>query len=125
MWRRGFFLVILSLTVFVRLPAAAEEEETTRLTLQVLREKDKQPVAAAHVVVRFKVEKFLKDKRTSWEVQTNRKGIVVLTDVPLGPIKVQVIAKGYQTYGNEFELSKPEEQVTVLLQSPQGQVSAY
>ena len=104
---------------------AAEKDEATRLTLQVLREADKQPVPEAHVVIHFKVEKLLKDKRTTWEAKTNRKGVVVLSDVPIGVAKVQVIARGYQTYGDEHQLSKPEEELTILLKLPQKQLSAY
>ena len=118
------FLALLLLAVAVVLPAVGEDK-TTRLTLQVLRDADKQPVADAHVVLHFKVEKLLKDKRASWEAKTNRKGVVVLPDVPLGVAKVQIIARGYQTYGDEHELSKPEEAVTILLKPPQKQVSAY
>jgi len=39
--------------------------------------------------------------------------------------KVQIIAKGYQTYGDEHPLTKPEEEVTILLKPPQKQISAY
>ena len=118
------FLALLLLAVAVVLPAVGEDK-TTRLTLQVLREADKQPVADAHVVLHFKVEKLLKDKRASWEAKTNRKGVVVLPDVPLGVAKVQIIARGYQTYGDEHELNKPDQELTILLKPPQKQVSAY
>ena len=103
-----------------------EKDENTRLTLRVLSESNKQPVADAHVIVRFTEERMLRrDKRVSWEAKTNRKGVVVLSDVPTGNIKVQIIAKGYQTYGDQHELEKPQEEVTILLQPPKGQVSAY
>ena len=118
------FLALLLLAVAVALPAVGEDK-TTRLTLQVLREADKQPVADAHVVIQFKVEKLLKDRRGSWEAKTNRKGVVVLSDVPLGVARVQIIARGYQTYGDEHDLNKPEQELTILLKPPQKQVSAY
>ena len=122
---------IVAAVLLLGTPLAAQKEEvkkkdgTTQLTLQVLTE-TKQPVADAHVVVRFKEERLLRrDKRVSWEAKTNRKGVVVLSDIPWGAVKVQVIARGYQTYGDEHDLAKPEESVTVLLQQPKGQVSAY
>jgi len=106
--------------------AAQDKDDSTRLTLQVLNESSKNPVTDAHVIVRFTEARMLRrDKRTSWEAKTNRKGVVVLDGIPRGAVKVQVIAKGYQTYGNEHELSKPEEEFTVLIHPPQGQVSAY
>ena len=105
---------------------ADEKEGITQLTLQVLAHENNQPVADAHVVVRFKEGRFLrKDKRVSWEAKTNRKGIVVFSDIPTGGIKVQVIAQGFQTYGDDHDLSKPQEEVTILLEPPKGQVSAY
>ena len=103
-----------------------KEDGNTRLTLQVLTESDKQPVPDAHVIVRFTEERLLRrDKRVSWEAKTNRKGVVVLSDIPTGNIKVQIIAKGFQTYGDQHELEKPQEEVTIMLQTPKGQVSAY
>jgi hypothetical protein len=103
-----------------------EKDGNTRLTLKVLSESSKQPVANAHVIVQFTEERALRrDKRVSWEAKTNRKGTVVLSDIPTGKIKVQIIAEGYRTYGDLHELQKPEEELTILLQPPQGQVSAY
>jgi hypothetical protein len=105
----------------------AASDENSRLILQVLRDETKKPVGSAHVVVRFVSGKkfFIKDKHTSWEAQTDRKGEVVLDDIPKGHIKVQVIAKGFQTFGDEYDLAKPEENLTILLKPPAKQVSAY
>ena len=102
-------------------------DEKTRLTVQVMTGETKKPVASAHVVVRFVSGKkfFIKDKKTSWEAQTNRRGELVMDDIPPGHVKIQVIAKGYQTFGDEFDLQKPEENVTILLKPPSKQVSAY
>ena len=106
--------------------AEQKDDASTRLTLQVLNETNKQPVVGAHVVVRFTEERLLRrDKRVSWEAKTNRKGEIVLSDLPTGNVKVQVIAKGFQTYGDQHDLEKPQEKVTILLRPPKGQVSAY
>ena len=121
----GAALLFLAAGLFAQ-DVAQDKDDSTRLTLQVLNESSKNPVADAHVIIRFTETRMLRrDKRTSWEAKTNRKGVVVLDGIPRGAVKVQVIAKGYQTYGNERELSKPEEEFTVLIHPPQGQVSAY
>ena len=126
--RQSAFIVAGVLLV-ANLVAAQDKnnnDESARLTLQVVAGEDKQPVVDAHVVVRFAEERMLRrNKTTSWETKTNRKGVAVLSGIPLGAIKVQVIAKGYQTYGDEHELSQPEEELTIQLETPQGQVSAY
>ena len=128
--RRTGIIVAALLLVATQLAGqnAAEQKDdaNTRLTLQVLNETNKQPVVGAHVVVRFTEERLLRrDKRVSWEAKTNRKGEVVLSDLPTGNVKVQVIAKGFQTYGDQHDLEKPQEKVTILMQPPKGQVSAY
>ena len=128
--RRTGIIVAALLLVATQLAGqnAAEQKDdaNTRLTLQVLNETNKQPVVGAHVVVRFTEERLLRrDKRVSWEAKTNRKGEIVLSDLPTGNVKVQVIAKGFQTYGDQHDLEKPQEKVTILMQPPKGQVSAY
>ncbi|OFW00334.1 MAG: hypothetical protein A3H94_08475 [Acidobacteria bacterium RIFCSPLOWO2_02_FULL_60_20] len=128
--RRTGIIVAALLLVATQLAGqnAAEQkgDANTRLTLQVLNETNQQPVVGAHVVVRFTEERLLRrDKRVSWEAKTNRKGEIVLSDLPTGNVKVQVIAKGFQTYGDQHDLEKPQEKLTILLQPPKGQVSAY
>ena len=120
-WLAAFALLLSGRLV----PAAPDDN--SRLTLQVMTEASKKPVASAHVVVHFVSGKkfFIKDKRTSWEAQTNRRGEVVLDDLPQGHVKIQVIAKGYRTFGEEFDLTKTEENLTILLKPPSKQVSAY
>jgi 5-hydroxyisourate hydrolase-like protein (transthyretin family) len=120
----GLFGIALLLSVTAALPVAAQDDKT-QLTVKVLRETDGKPVADAHVVIKFTEEKLLKDRRGSWETKTNRRGEVMLPNVPTGTARVQVIARGYQTYGDEHQLTKSEEEVTIRLKPPQDQVSAY
>lgn len=122
--RKLAFVGVL-LAVFAANLLAADEVTLSRLRLQVMTSESKRPVPNAHVVVRFVQKKFLKDKRTSWETKTNQKGFVVLDKIPYGTIQIQVIARGYQTYGNKHELSEPNEEITILLNPPQRQHSAY
>jgi hypothetical protein len=118
------FGLVLLVSFLAALPSISQDDKT-QLTVKVLRESDGKPVADAHVVIKFTEERLLRDRRGSWETKTNRKGEVMLPNVPTGTAKVQVIARGYQTYGDEHHLTKPEEEVTIRLKLPQGQVSAY
>ena len=125
--RRLISLAVFAFIVAGNLAARAADDDNSRLILQVLREEDKKPVASAHVVVHFVSGRkmLVKKKRISWEAQTNRRGELVLDDIPRGQVKIQIIAKGFQTYGDQHELTKPEEQLTITLKPPAGQVSAY
>jgi uncharacterized GH25 family protein len=112
----------------VFLLAADDEEGTTRLTIQVNNENGK-PVDRASVVVKFKngrsVRKFGKSIRTSWELRTNQDGVVKIPPIPQGNILVQVIAKGYQTYGDTVNIEEAEHTVDVKLLRPVKQYSAH
>jgi len=38
---------------------------------------------------------------------------------------VQVLAPGFQTFGEDYEINKPELEITVKLKRPGGQYSVY
>ena len=112
----------------VFLLAADDEDGTTRLTIQVNNENGK-PVDRASVIVKFKngrsVRKFGKSIRTSWELRTNQEGVVKIPPIPQGYILVQVIAKGYQTYGDTVNIEEATHTVDVKLLRPGKQYSAH
>ena len=110
------------------LAADEQEDGTTRLTIQVNNENGK-PVDRASVVVRFKggrsVRKFGRNVRTSWELRTNQEGVVKIPPIPQGNILIQVIAKGYQTYGDTVTVEETAHTVEVKLLPPAKHYSAH
>ncbi len=100
----------------------------TKLTIEVKTQGGK-PVDRAGVIVRF-VEgrsyvKLGKKIRTTYELRTSQEGIAKIPEIPQGKILIQVIAKGYQTFGQSFEIEEPEKTVEVKLNPPQAQYSAH
>jgi len=86
------------------------------------------PVERAEVVVRFggrSVVKFGKMVRTSWEVRTTQQGVADIPEMPKGKIRVQVVAKGYQTFGQTFDVDEDQRTIEVKLNPPQDQYSAH
>jgi len=100
----------------------------TNLRVQVKNLSDR-PVDRASVVVRFiegrSVAKLGKKVHTQWEVRTNQEGIAKIPPIPQGKILIQVIAKGYQTYGNTVNVDEEEKTVEVTLNPPQAPYSAH
>lgn len=99
--------------------------DMTKLTVEVRNHYDK-PVDRAGVIVRFvegrSVKKFGKKVYKSWELKTNQEGIArVPLELPQGKIRIQVIAKGYQTYGELFDVNEEEKTVVIKLNPPQPQ----
>jgi len=100
----------------------------TKLTVHVTSLGGK-PVDRADVVVKFvkgrSVAKLGKKIITSWEMRTNQEGIAKVPELPQGTILIQVIAKGYQTYGNTFDVDEKEKTLEIKLNPPQEQYSAH
>jgi len=83
------------------------------------------PIERASVVVRFvegrSVAKFGKRIRTNWEMRTNQDGVVKIPPIPQGKILIQVIAKGFQTFGQTYDVNEEEKTIEVRLKPPQPQ----
>jgi hypothetical protein len=110
-------------TIEVKLASAM-----TKLNVQVTTQGGK-PIDHADVVVKFvkghSIILLGKAIRTSWEMRTNQEGIAKVPEVPQGTILIQVIATGYQTFGQTFEVNEIEKTIEVKLNSPQEQYSAH
>lgn len=87
------------------------------------------PVDNASVIVKFvkgrSKAKLGKKIMTSWEQRTNQEGVAKIPPVPQGSILVQVIAKGYQTFGQTFDIEEEQKTIEVKLNPPQAQYSSH
>jgi hypothetical protein len=61
--------------------------------------------------------------RTSWETKTNQMGSVTVPEIPMGQVTIQIIAEHYQTFGDVFELTMPDQTIAIKLNPPQAQYS--
>ena len=98
----------------------------TRLTVQVNSAETGKPIDRASVVVKFrhglnpvKMKKLI----TNWETRTSQEGTVKIPELPMGEVTIQVIAEHYQTFGDVFELTMPEQTIAIKLNPPQAQYS--
>jgi hypothetical protein len=108
-------------------PIFADPDMTTlRIEVRTLGGK---PIERASVIVRFvegrSVVKFGKQIRKNWETRTSMEGVAKIPPLPQGKILIQVIAKGYQTFGQEFEITEEEKTIEVKLNPPQPQHSVH
>src|SRR5581483_8307671 len=123
MTRAAFIFCLCSLIV----PAFARSPETT-LTVKVTNLKG-EPVDRAAVIIRFvsghSVVKMGKANSTQYELRTNQEGVAHFPPIPQGKIRVQVIDKRYQTWGDTIEVADDQKTVEVKLNPPQSQYSAH
>lgn len=107
---------------------ASHAADMTKLEIVVKTQSGK-PVDRASVIVRFiegrSVVKLGKSIRTTWEMKTNQEGEIKIPEIPQGKIRIQVIAKGYQTYGEIHEVNEPEKTLEIKLNPPQQQYSSH
>jgi hypothetical protein len=120
-------LLAAALTLCLGLVTWADAPTTTlRVEVKTLNDK---PVDRASVIVRFvrgrSIVKLGKQQVTQWQMKTNQEGIAKIPPIPQGEILIQVIAKGYQTYGDRVEVNEPEKTIEVKLNPPQPQYSVH
>ena len=89
----------------------------------VIRDTDGKPVKYAQVVL-HPVNRKGKSKG-EMDLKTDAEGRASLDGVPYGSVEVQVVAKGFQTFGADYEVKQPELEITVKLKHPAGQYSTY
>jgi hypothetical protein len=119
------FLLFLLVSLPASVPLSAADLTTLKI---VVTTPSGRPVERAEVIVRFggrSVVKFGKMVRTSWEVRTTQQGVADIPEMPKGKIRVQVVAKGYQTFGQTFDVDEDQRTIEVKLNPPQDQYSAH
>jgi hypothetical protein len=119
---------MVSAVLLASLAASALAAPMTKINI-VLKDQAGKPVDHASVVVNFvqghSVVKLGKAIRTTFELRSNQEGEARIPSIPQGKIRVQVIAKGYQTFGQIFEVTEDEKTLDITLNPPQQQYSAH
>jgi 5-hydroxyisourate hydrolase-like protein (transthyretin family) len=60
------------------------------------------------------------------ELKTNEDGKTVIDVIPIGDtLRLQIIAKGFQTFGNDYKIDKDSITVSIRLKRPGEQYSVY
>ena len=96
---------------------------SSRIEVTVLRDTDGKPIERAAVI--FHPLKGERDHGVM-ELKTNEDGRAVVDVIPIGDtVRLQIIAKGYQTYGGDFKVDRPEITREVRLLRPGQQFSIY
>lgn len=100
-----------------------DEGPTSSLRIVVVRDTDGKPVKYAQVVL-HPVNRKGKSKG-EMDLKTDADGRASADAIPYGKVELQVIAKGFQTFGEDYEVKQPALEITVKLKHPAGQYSIY
>jgi hypothetical protein len=94
------------------------------LRFVVVRDSNGKPVRSAAVVL-HPVNRKGKQARGGLELKTDGEGRTNIDGIPYGPLRVQVLAQGFQTFGEDYKIDKAEMEIVVKLKRPGGQYSIY
>jgi hypothetical protein len=122
----GVLVVLAVATVAVAQKEKKDDDEgpTAILNFLVLKEDNGKPVRNAAVVLHA-VNTRGQQEKGGMELKTDLDGKAIYEGVPYGKLRVQVLANGFQTWGDDFDIDKDKVTITVKLKRPQKQFSVY
>src|SRR5436305_2754133 len=101
-----------------------KDDPLATLNFVVVRDENGKPVRNAAVIM-HPVDEDGKQTRQGLELKTNPEGKASYDGVPYGRIRVQVLAQGFQTYGDDVQVGEPSMDVMIKLKRPARQYSIY
>jgi hypothetical protein len=110
--------------VLVMLGGLASGEHLSKLSFVVLKDYNGKPIRNASVIM-HPVKGNGQQAKTGLELKTDAEGNTSFDGVPYGKLRVQVIAHGYQTFGDDYSIDKGEMEIVVKMKRPGEQYSIY
>lgn len=95
---------------------------TSKIQVTVVRDNDSKPIENAAVI--FHVD--MDGDKGNMELKTNEDGKSLIDILPIGStMRLQIIAKGFQTYGQDYKIDKSEMAFEIRMKRPARQYSIY
>ena len=116
--------VFFSGAVVAKKKPSEPELKTASVNMTVIRNSSGKPVKNAEVVIHL-IDNHGKQKQEGLELKTHDDGKAEATGIPYGKVRIQVIAPGFRTYGEDFSIDQPTHEITIKLQKPAEQLSIY
>ena len=117
-------MIVLGLWMIGSARGQDDEGPTSSLRFVVVRDSDGKPVRNAELVL-HPVKRKGKQAKGEMELKTDAEGRTNVDGIPYGPLRVQVLAPHFQTFGEDYEINNAEMEITVKLKRPGGQYSIY
>ncbi|MGA8762698.1 MAG: carboxypeptidase-like regulatory domain-containing protein [Candidatus Sulfotelmatobacter sp.] len=125
---RTALFACLVLTLLLPGRAAAQrdkdDEPTSELSFLVVRDENGKPVRNAALIM-HPVNSHGKQGKGDLELKTDADGKASFDGIPYGKLRVQVLASGFQTFGEDYDVAQARMAFTIKLKRPQGQYSIY
>lgn len=117
-------LLIVAVIAMPALGKKKHEDPLATLNFLVVRDENGKPVRNAAVVM-HPVGDNGKQAKGGLELKTDPAGKASYDGVPYGKLRIQVLAPGFQTYGEDYDVEQASMEITIKLKRPAGQYSVY
>jgi hypothetical protein len=126
---RPMFALLISIQLVVPAVIAASGQnkhssQASSVKFFVLKDDNGKPVRNAAVIL-HPVKQSGKQDKGGFELKTDAEGKTESDGIPYGVLRVQVIAPGFQTFGNDYTINQEEQVVTIRLKRPTDQYTIY
>ncbi|HVP52507.1 MAG TPA: carboxypeptidase-like regulatory domain-containing protein [Terriglobales bacterium] len=116
--------VILAVLALLSLAAGEKPRQSANLRFVVLKDYNGNPVRNASIIL-HEVDARGRQGQGGLQLKTDNDGRASYAGIPYGKLRIQVIAPGFQTYGQDHDINQPEHEFIIKLKRPQEQHSIY
>jgi hypothetical protein len=94
---------------------------TARIEVTVVRDINGKPITNAAVIFHI-----IGGEKGNMELKTNEDGKAIIDVLPIGyTVRLQIIARGFQTYGDDFKIDNEKLALDIRMKRPGEQYSIY
>ncbi|MFZ0704174.1 MAG: carboxypeptidase-like regulatory domain-containing protein [Candidatus Korobacteraceae bacterium] len=117
-------LFLLLSTGLVAKDKKSAPETLANVHFTVVKDDNGKPVRNASVIL-HPVDKSGHQGGGGYQLKTSGEGEAGDDGVPYGKLRVQVIAPGFQTFGQDYDIDQPSMNIDIRLKRPTGQLTIY
>jgi hypothetical protein len=121
-WALAAALVLLTIAVAAK-DKKNSPETLANLHFTVLKGDSLKPVRNASVILHPVGKNG--QSNAGYQLKTDSDGKTESQGVPYGTLRVQVIAPGFQTFGEDYDVNQPEMNIDIRLKRPTEQFTIY
>ena len=102
---------------------AGDEPDFTSVIVMVKDAASQKPIFQARLTLQFResgsAKKLKLGKMTAYSAKTNVQGRYRFTEIPKGTVRLIVTAEHHQTFSKDFQITKSDQVLEVVLKKPQ------
>ena len=98
--------------------------QASNLRFNVVKDDNNKPVRNASVILHM-TTKSGNQAKGGFQLKTDNEGNASTEGIPYGVLRIQVLAPGMQSFGDDYQIDKPDMEIKIRLKRPGEQMSVY